>query len=116
MPRAPFLCYNLPKGVSIMDNKDEKTADGQRKKDPLWYDGEGDLLDTAKGRADFCRLNETSLFRKKDPNTFNDYIFVYNVQGEGLVIKRRSTVDPDLFQCIEYDADGNETNRFFDPA
>lgn len=33
----------------------------------LFYTGEGDLLDTAEGRAKFCRLNETTVFRKKIP-------------------------------------------------
>ena len=86
------------------------------KKDELWYDGEGDLLDTPDGRSKFCRLNKTSIFSKEDPGMFNDFIFVYNVQGESLVIKKRSRVDATLYECIEYDANGVETNKFFDPA
>ncbi len=86
------------------------------KKDELWYDGDGDLLDTAEGRAKFCRLNETSIFRKDDPDMYNDFIWVYNVRGESLVIKKRSRADNTLYECIEYDADGTQTNRFFDPA
>lgn len=33
----------------------------------LFYTGEGDLLDTAEGRAKFCRLNETTVSEKKIP-------------------------------------------------
>ena len=84
--------------------------------DKLWYDGEGDLLDTAEGRSKFCRLNETTVFNKPDPEMFNSLIWAYNVQGESLVVKKRSRVDPTLYECIEYDADGKETQRFYDPA
>jgi hypothetical protein len=102
---------------------DEKTKDPfdeieERtfKIDKLWYDGEGDLLDTAEGRAKFCRLAETSIFSKPDPAFFNSSIWVYNVQGESLVIKKRSTVDPTLYECVEYNADGGEIQKFYDPA
>ncbi len=95
---------------------DEQTGDVFTiKKDELWYDGEGDLLDTAEGRAKFCRLNETSIFRKDDPDMWNSKIWVYNIQNQGLTVKKRSRADTTLFECIEYDADGKEINKFFDP-
>ena len=84
--------------------------------DELWYNGEGDLLDTAEGRAKFCALNETSVFRKPDPANPGYKIWVFNVQGQGLVIKKRSKVDPAIMEDIEYDADGNETGRSYEPA
>ncbi len=84
--------------------------------DKLWYDGDGDLLDTAEGRSKFCRLSETSIFNKPDPEAWNSSIWVYNVQGVSLVIKKRSRVDPKLYECVEYDADGNEVQKFYDPV
>lgn len=90
--------------------------DGYVYSDELYYAGEGDLLDTAEGRAKFCRLNETTLFRKKDPAAFKSYIWVYNNKGVGLTIRRQSRVDPTLVECIDYDADGNEIGRSYDPA
>ena len=36
--------------------------------------------------------------------------------GAGLVIKKRSKVDPAIMEDIEYDADGNETGRSYEPA
>ena len=102
---------------------DEKTKDPfddipelTFKIDKLWYDGEGDLLDTAEGRAKFCRLAETSIYDKPDPGAFNRSIWVYNVQGKSLVIKKLSRADPTLYECVEYDAEGREVQKFFDPA
>ena len=84
--------------------------------DELYYDGPGDLLDTAEGRAKFCRLNESSVFRKPDPDFPNYKIWVFNVQGQGMVIKKRSRVDNALMENVEYDADGNEISRSYEPA
>ena len=84
--------------------------------DELYYDGPGDLLDSAEGRAKFCRLNESSVFRKPDPDFPNYKIWVFNVQGQGMVIKKRSRVDDALMENIEYDADGNEISRSYEPA
>lgn len=102
---------------------DEKTKDPfddipelTFKIDKLWYDGEGDLLDTAEGRAKFCRLAESSIYSKPDPEMFNSSIWVYNVQGQSLVIKKLSRVDQSLYECVEYDAQGAEVQKFFDPA
>lgn len=85
-------------------------------KDELYYDGPGDLLDTAEGRAKFCRLNETSVFRKPDPEFPNYKIWVFNNQGQGMVVKRRSRVDPQLMEDIEYNADGVEISKSYEPA
>lgn len=84
----------------------------------LFYTGEGDLLDTAEGRAKFCRLNETTVFRKNDPRpgVWKNYIWVYNVKGVGMTVRRQSLVDPTLMECIDYDADGNEISKTFDPV
>ena len=85
-------------------------------KDELYYDGPGDLLDTAEGRAKFCRLNESSVFRKPDPEFPNYKIWVFNNQGQGMVIKRRSRVDPQLMEDVEYNAEGIEISRSYEPA
>lgn len=84
--------------------------------DELFYTGEGDLLDTAEGRAKFCRINETGIFRKKDPRVFRNNIWVFNVKGEGMTIKRQSLVEPQLMECIDYDADGNFVNKAYEPT
>lgn len=90
--------------------------DGYKYNDELYYTGEGDLLDTAEGRAKFCRLNETTVFRKKDPATWNNYIWVYNNKGVGMTVKRQSRVDPQLMECVDFDADGNFVSKSYEPT
>lgn len=96
--------------------KEIEEQDGYKYSDELFYTGEGDLLDTAEGRAKFCRINETTVFKKKDPTVWNNYIWVFNNQGVGMTIKRQSHVDPKLMECIDYDADGNPTGKVYEPA
>ncbi len=85
-------------------------------KEALYYSGQGDLLDTAEGRKAFCRLNESGLFRKDDPDYPGYKIWVFNNQREGMVIKKRSRADPSLMENTEFDADGNEISKSFEPA
>ena len=85
-------------------------------KEELYYNGHGDLLDTSEGREKFCRLNESGLFRKDDPNYPGYKIWVFNNQGIGLVIKKRSLVDPSLMEDIEYNAQGIEISKSYEPA
>ena len=56
------------------------------------------------------------MFRKKDPGTWNNYIWVFNNQGVGMTIKKQSRVDPQLMECIDYDADGNEIGKAYEPT
>ena len=98
------------------DNESWEEFKKQAVKDELFYNGEGDLLDTAEGRAKFCRLNETTAFNKDDPNNPGYKIWVFNVQGKGMVIKKRSKVDPQIMEDIEYDADGNQISKSYEPA
>ena len=88
----------------------------QAVKDELFYQGEGDLLDTPEGRAKFCRLNETGVFRKDDPNNPGYKIWVFNLQNEGLTIKKLSKVDPSVMEDIEYNAEGAEVSKSYEPA
>ena len=85
-------------------------------RDELYYSGPGDLLDTAEGRSRFCRLNKTSVFRKPDPEFPGYKIWVFNNQGQGMVVKKRSRVDPALMEDVEYDAEGKEISRSYEPA
>ena len=85
-------------------------------KDELYYTGPGDLLDTPEGRAKFCRLNESGAFRKPDPGFPGFHIWVFNNQGEGMVVKKRSRVDPALMEDVEYNAEGVEISRSYEPA
>jgi len=98
--------------------KDDELAAFKKKAmaDELWYAGEGDLLDTPEGRAKFCLLNESSVFRKPDPNNPGYKIWVFNVQGKGLVVKKRSRVDPSVMEDVEYNAEGLEISRSYEPA
>lgn len=82
----------------------------------IWYNGDDDLLSTEEGRATFCRINETSIFRKKDPAFPQSYIEVYNVQSVSITIAKRSRVDPTLTEVIEYDAEGKQQSKSFSPA
>ena len=97
---------------------DEEWEDFKKKalQDELFYNGPGDLLDTPEGRARFCRLNESGLFNKQDPDFPMHKIWVFNLQGQGLIIKRRSHVDPTLMENTDYDAEGNEIGKNYEPA
>ena len=44
--------------------KEIEEQDGYEYSDELFFTGEGDLLDTAEGRAKFCRINETTVFHR----------------------------------------------------
>ena len=105
-----------PNDVIKTDDKDWEEFKKNAVKDELYYNGPGDLLDTAEGRAKFCRGNETSVFRKPDPEFPGYKIWVFNNQGVGMVVKRRSRVAPQLMEDVEYDADGNELSRSYEPA
>lgn len=85
-------------------------------KDELFYNGPGDLLDTPEGREKFCRLNVSGAFRKPDPAFPGYYIWVFNNQGQGLIIKKRSKADPALMVNTEYDAAGIEMSKSYEPA
>ena len=105
-----------PNDVNEVPQEEWEEWKKKASKDPLYYTGPGDLLDTPEGRSKFCRLNESGAFRKQDPNFPGYMIWVFNNQGEGMVIKKRSRVDPALMEDIEYDADGNELSRSYEPA
>ena len=105
-----------PNDVMKVDDKDWEQFKKDAVQDELYYNGPGDLLDTAEGRAKFCRLNVSSVFRKDDPEFPGYKIWVFNNQGQGMVIKKRSRVDPALMENVEYNADGNEISRSYEPA
>ena len=105
-----------PKDVMQVENEQWEDFKKEAVKDELYYNGPGDLLDTAEGRAKFCRLNISSVFRKDDPEFPGYKIWVFVVKGEGIIIKKRSKVDPKLMEDIEYDADGNYVSKSYEPA
>ncbi len=105
-----------PKDVDRVPEEDWEKFKQDAQRDELYYNGPGDLLDTAEGRARFCRLNVSSVFRKPDPDFPGYKIWVFNNQGQGMVVKKRSRVDPRLMEDVEYDADGNEISRSYEPA
>ena len=105
-----------PKDVDKVPEEDWEQFKKDAAKDELYYSGPGDLLDTPEGRAKFCRLNKTSVYRKPDPSYPGYKIWVFNNQGEGMVVKKRSHVDPMLMEDIEYDAEGKEISRSYEPA
>ena len=88
--------------------------------------GEGTLMmhvpaitpwnDTPEGRARFCRLNVSGAFNKDDPQFPGFKIWVFNNQGQGMVVKKRSRVDPALMENVEFDAEGKELSRSYEPA
>ena len=105
-----------PKDVDKVPEEEWEQFKKEAVKDELYYSGPGDLLDTPEGRAKFCRLNKTSFFRKPDPDFPGYKIWVFNNQGEGMVVKKRSRVDPALMEDVEYDAEGKEISRSYEPA
>ena len=105
-----------PQDVDKVENEDWEEFKKRAAQDELYYAGPGDLLDTAEGRARFCRLNVSSVFRKPDPAYPGYKIWVFNNQGEGMVVKRRSRVDPVLMEDVEFNADGVEISKSFEPA
>ena len=102
----------------VMNALDENWEEFKKQaaQDPLYYNGPGDLLDTPEGRSKFCRLNESGLFNKDDPVYPGYKIWVFNNQGEGMVVKRRSRVDPALMEDVEFNAEGVEISRSYEPA
>lgn len=105
-----------PDDVMKVSQEDWEAFKKEAVKDELYYSGPGDLLDTPEGRAKFCRLNESSAYNKPDPDFPGYKIWVFNNQGEGMVIKKRSRVDPALMEDVEYNADGVEISRSYEPA
>ena len=105
-----------PNDVNKVPDEDWEEFKKKAAQDELYYTGKGDLLDTAEGRSRFCRLNESGLFRKDAPSYPGYKIFVFNLQGKGMTVKKRSHVDPELMEDVEYDADGNEVSRSYEPA
>lgn len=105
-----------PNDVLKVEDKDWESFKAEAAKDELYYNGPGDLLDTAEGRSRFCRLNKSGVFRKPDPEFPGYKIWVFNNQGEGMVVKKRSRVDPRLMEDVEFDAEGKEISRSYEPA
>lgn len=105
-----------PNDVNKVSDEEWEQFKKDAAKDELYYNGPGDLLDTAEGRAKFCRLNESGAFNKPDPQNPGYKIWVFNLQGQALIIKKRSKVDPRLMEDIEYDAEGKELSRSYEPA
>ena len=105
-----------PRDVDAVSEEDWEAFKKRAAQDELYYTGPGDLLDTPEGRSRFCRLNESGMFRKPDPAYPGYNIYVFNNQGEGLVVKKRSRVDPSLMEDVEYNADGAEISRSYEPA
>lgn len=105
-----------PNDVNKIEDEDWEAFKKRAMEDELYYAGPGDLLGTPEGRAKFCRLNTTSMFRKPDPAYPGYFIFVFNNQGEGMVVKKRSRVDPMLMEDVEYNAEGVEISRSYEPA
>ena len=105
-----------PRDVMKVDDENWEAFKKEAMKDELFYNGPGDLLDTPEGRAKFCRLNETGVFRKEDPDFPGYKIWVFNLQGKGMTIKKRSRVDLALMEDIDYDAEGNQTGKSYEPA
>lgn len=105
-----------PNDVNRVDDANWEQFKKDAARDELYYSGPGDLLDTPEGREKFCRLNETGVFRKPDPEFPNSKIWVFNLQGQGLTIKKRSRVDPSLMEDVEYDASGKEVGKSYEPA
>ena len=105
-----------PRDVDNVPNEQWDSFKKSAQADELWYNGPGDLLDTPEGRSKFCKLNKTSVFKKTDPEYPGYSIWVFNNQGVGMVVKKRSRVDPVLMENIEYDAEGVQMSKSFEPA
>ena len=58
----------------------------------------------------------SAVFRKPDPDYPGYKIWVFNLQGKGMTIKKRSRVDPALMEDIDYDENGMETGKSYEPA
>ncbi len=105
-----------PNDIMNVEAEDWEEFKKKAAQDELFYDGPGDLLDTAEGRAKFCRLNDSGVFRKDDPDFPKYKIWVFNNKGQGLVIKRRSHADTTLMENVEFDAEGNQISKSYEPA
>ena len=90
-----------PRDVMKVDDENWESFKQAAMRDELFYNGPGDLLDTPEG---------------PDPEFPTYKIWVYNLQGQGLIIKKLSRIDHAIMENIEYDADGNEVSRSYEPA
>lgn len=81
----------------------------------LWWDKEGEILDTEEGRAKFCKYAKSSIYTKEDPEFFNGKTIVFVIQGESLTIKKRCKPDPSLFESKVYDASGKQVDKYYEP-
>jgi len=105
-----------PKDVMKVEDENWEQFKQDAQKDELYYNGPGDLLDTEEGRAKFCRLNSTGVFTKDDPEFPGFKIWVFNLQGKGLTVKKLSRADQRVMVDTDYDADGKETGKSYEPA
>ena len=94
-----------PRDIMKVDDENWEEFKQQAMKDELYYNG-----------PKFCRLNKTSVFNKPDPEFPGYKIWVYNLQGQGLIVKKLSRVDHAVMENVEYDADGKEISRSYEPA
>ena len=85
-----------PNDVMKVDDENWEEFKKEAAKDELYYNGPGDILDT--------------------PEVAGSKIWVFNLKGQGLVIKKRSRVDPTLMEDIEYNAEGIEVSKSYEPA
>ena len=105
-----------PRDVDRVPDEEWEEFKKKAMQDELYYKGPGDMMDTPEGRSRFCRLNVSGAFNKPDPDFPGYHIWVFNNQGEGLIVKKRSRVDLALMENVEYDADGKELSRSYEPA
>lgn len=105
-----------PKDVLNIDDADWEAFKKRAMEDEMYFRGKGDMLDTPEGRAKFCRMNPTSMFQKQDPEFPRYKITVFNVQGQGMVVKKLSRADPRVMEDVEYNAEGVEISRSYEPA
>lgn len=105
-----------PRDVMKVPDEEWESFKKSAAQDELYYNGPGDLLDTPEGRAKFCRLNETGVFNKPDPQFPGYKIWVFVLKGEGIIIKKRCRADTSLMENIEYNADGMPVSKSYEPA
>ena len=105
-----------PKDVMNVSDEEWEAFKEKAMADEMYYHGKGDMMDTPEGRAQFCRQNKSGVYNKPDPEAPGYKIWVFVVQNEGIIVKRRSKVDPRLMEDIEYNAQGLEVSKSFEPA
>ena len=81
-----------PNDVMKVNDENWEEFKKEAAKDELFTTAPAISSTPLRARAKFCRLNESSVFRKPDPEFPGSKIWVFNLKGQGMVIKEAASI------------------------